>query len=70
MLRLFQEVDISRGNDADQASAHLTVVRNRDATKTVSSFSLEDVPNPFIRTHHHWIGNETLFVPLSAREVE
>lgn len=66
MLRLFEEVDISWWNDADQTSAHLSVVSDRNPAESMTSFCLKYVSYPLVRTHHHRIRNETLFVPLTG----
>lgn len=64
MLLLLEEVDVSRGDDAHQAPAHLPVVSDGDATEAVPRLGLEDVPHALVWAHHHGVGNEALLVPL------
>lgn len=66
MLWLFEEVNISWWNDADQTSAHLSVVSDWNPAESMPSFCLKYVSYPLVRTHHHRICNETLFVPLNG----
>lgn len=64
MLLLFQEVDVSRGDDAYEAAAHLSVIRNGDAAEAMARFCLKDVAHMLVGAHHHGICNKTLLVSL------
>lgn len=65
VLFLLQEVDVSRGDDAHQLAAHLSVVCDGDSTEAVASLGLEDVSNALVGTHHHWVCDEALLIALA-----
>jgi len=64
VLLLFQEVDVSRRDDAHQLAAHFSVVRDGDSTEAMTSFGLEDVSNALAGAHHHRVCDEALLIAL------
>lgn len=64
MLLLLQEVDVSRGDNADEAAAHLAVIRDGNSAEAVPCFCLKDVSHVLLGAHYHRICNETLLVSL------
>lgn len=63
ILRL-QEVNVSGRDDAYQLATHFTVVCDGDATESVASLGLEDVPYVLIGAHHHRVCDEALLITL------
>lgn len=64
MLLLFQEVDVSRRDDAYKAATHLSVISDGNAAEAVTCFCLKDVSHVLLGAHHYRICNETLLVSL------
>lgn len=64
MILLLQKVYVSGGNDAHQLAPHFSIVSDGNATKTVASFGLEDVPYSLVWTHHHRVCDEALLITL------
>lgn len=64
MLRLFQEINISRRDDPNQLSPHLPVVRDGNPTESVTSFCLKHISHAIVGAQHHGVCDEPLLVFL------
>lgn len=68
MVFLWEEVNVSGGDDAHQLAAHLARLGDRDAREAVADLCFEYVSHSVARTHHHWVCDETLLKFLTTNK--
>lgn len=61
MVLLRQKVNVPGRHYSNQLAAHFARFCHGDPRETVSYFCFKYIPHRVPRTHHHWVGDKTLF---------
>lgn len=70
MVFLWQEINVSGGDDPHQLAAHLSGFCDGNPRETVPDFGLDNIPDCVVWAHNDWVCDETLLKSLKTNRAD